>query len=468
MSFRAFVGFLVVLVVVLVPVATVHAQTWTQLTPATSPSARSYHAMAYDVARQKIILFGGQGSGGGPLNDTWEWDGSSWIQRSPATSPSPRFAHAMAYDSTRQKIVLFGGTDGQNRPTDTWVWDGSDWVLHAPTGPTPRVGFAMAFDVVRQRIVIFGGNYGGTGQLDDTWEWEGMSWVQRFPVTKPSARQVPAMTYDGASQKIVLFGGWGGGFQNDTWEWDGNNWFRRTPAVSPNGRSSHAMVYDALHQKVVLFGGDNGGGNCSTCPLNDTWVWDGSNWDQPLLVIRPGNRREHAMVFDAVGQRIIVFGGYAGGSLSDTWEYRTGPPPPPPASYSAFGSACVGTNGLPALVPNQLPRIGESFSVILSRLPPMSSGMLCTGTSRDRWGQTPLPLDLTPYGFTGCSCYITVESVHAIPDTGPFGAVIMGVPIENDPGLIGLQFFNQAAFLDPGANPGGIVFTNAGEGVIGR
>ena len=40
------------------------AQDWTQIKPSTSPSARSDHAMAYDSARQRTVLFGGSSSAG--------------------------------------------------------------------------------------------------------------------------------------------------------------------------------------------------------------------------------------------------------------------------------------------------------------------------------------------------------------------------------------------------------------------
>jgi hypothetical protein len=47
---------------------------WVQLSPASSPPARSYVAMTYDPASGKIIMFGGF-DGTGYLNDTWTFDG---------------------------------------------------------------------------------------------------------------------------------------------------------------------------------------------------------------------------------------------------------------------------------------------------------------------------------------------------------------------------------------------------------
>ena len=73
------------------------------------------HGHDDDAARQRVVLFGGV-----RLQDTWEWDGVSWTQATPAQSPSARWAHAMAYDAGRQRIVLFGGL-GSGWQSDAWA-----------------------------------------------------------------------------------------------------------------------------------------------------------------------------------------------------------------------------------------------------------------------------------------------------------------------------------------------------------
>src|SRR5207247_577924 len=88
----------------------------------TSPSARAYHAMTYDSARGRVVLFGGYD--GSYRGDTWEWDGSAWAEETPTTSPSVRYAHAMAYDSARSRVVLFGGYDASGYRGDTWEYRG--------------------------------------------------------------------------------------------------------------------------------------------------------------------------------------------------------------------------------------------------------------------------------------------------------------------------------------------------------
>src|SRR5262249_27217895 len=98
------------------------------------PQGRVGHALAYDLDRGLIVLFGGEQSklfGNGPVfNDTWEWDGTTWMPRSPSPSPAARQGHALAYDEARRRTVLFGGDDGASFPVgtptyfgDTWEWD---------------------------------------------------------------------------------------------------------------------------------------------------------------------------------------------------------------------------------------------------------------------------------------------------------------------------------------------------------
>ena len=110
------------------------------------------------------MVFGGEGIDFDPLGDTWAYDGSSWTQLSPAHSPSPRRgAVAAAYDG---KMVLFGGdvispsTQDWLSVDETWVWDGTDWTQQQPSqSPPPRSFAAMA---AAGKVVLFGGgNFGG-------------------------------------------------------------------------------------------------------------------------------------------------------------------------------------------------------------------------------------------------------------------------------------------------------------------
>jgi hypothetical protein len=122
--------------------------------------------MAYHAASRRTVLFGGR-VGGTAVNDTWEWDGTSWTQLAPATSPSARFDHEMAYDPIRRRVVAYAGFSAG---TETWEWDGTTW-SPGPTSPNPgsRYAYAFAYDSRSHRVLFFGGYQGG--QRSDTWTY---------------------------------------------------------------------------------------------------------------------------------------------------------------------------------------------------------------------------------------------------------------------------------------------------------
>lgn len=228
--------------------------------------------MTYDVARQRIVIFGGSSSAG-YLNETWEWDGTNWTHRVPPASPPARNNHALAYDAARQRVVLFGGYSSASSSIlrDTWEWDGTTWLQRTPvTSPPAHDYHAMAFDPVRQRVVLFAGRTPTSNVNADTWEWDGTTWTERVPLNSPPVRNSPAMTWDALRQRIVVFSGRdssASGYLSDTWEWDGITWTQRTPMASPPGRSNHALAYDGNRQQVLVFGGLGGSG----VYFSDTW-----------------------------------------------------------------------------------------------------------------------------------------------------------------------------------------------------
>ncbi|MBI4870548.1 MAG: hypothetical protein HY814_03170 [Candidatus Riflebacteria bacterium] len=122
------------------------------------------------------------------------------------------------------------------------------------------------------------------------------------------------MAYDSTRQRVVLFGGLSGSARNDTWEWDGTNWEQRTPATSPSARYQHCLAYDAARRRVVLFGGSNGGA--------ETWEWTGTNWLRIAVAASPPARWTHALAYDAALRQVLLFGGYDGVRRSDTWEWN--------------------------------------------------------------------------------------------------------------------------------------------------
>jgi hypothetical protein len=247
---------------------TFNGTTWTHLSPATSPPARSYASMAYDPATGTMVLFGGSGASS-DLNDTWTFNGTTWTHLSPATSPRARDGASMAYDPATGNIVLFGGEENSVNLGDTWSFNGTTWAHLSPaTSPPARWYASMSYDAATQDLVLFGGS-GDTSDLSDTWTFNGTTWTELSPVSSPTARDSAFMDYDPVTGNMVLFGGSGAGSDlSDTWTFNGTTWTQLSPPASPLPRDSGSMVYDLATGKMVLFGGE-----ANSAGLNDTWTF---------------------------------------------------------------------------------------------------------------------------------------------------------------------------------------------------
>ena len=285
---------------------------WTEVRPASSPSPRSWHAMAYDSARDRVVLFSGAEFESSPA-DTWAYDGTSWTEVVPARSPPGRHGHAMAYDSARDRVVLFGG----NMLADTWEYDGSTWAEVVPAVSPPGRSFhAMAYDSARQVVVLFGGIRLGDA-LADTWEYDGVGWTEVLCARSPPARSEHAMAYDSGRSVVVLFGG---DMLGDTWEYDEGSWTELAPASAPPARKGHAMAYDSRRGVVVLFAGAADAGEYYDL-LGDTWEYDDAGWTAATPLVSPDARYGGAMAYDSAVGLVVLFGGLGPGILADTWEY---------------------------------------------------------------------------------------------------------------------------------------------------
>ncbi|HEX6811297.1 MAG TPA: kelch repeat-containing protein [Planctomycetota bacterium] len=143
---------------------------WLQRT-VPAPPPRASHAMAYDARRGVTVLYGGIGAGqpfGTWLTDTWEWNGTAWTQRLPADNPGGRAEFGMAFDTARERVVVFGDTSNQ----DAFEWDGVDWSLRSvPAAPPARGRSSLVFDTWREQTLLFGGQSSGPNHAD-LWRYD--------------------------------------------------------------------------------------------------------------------------------------------------------------------------------------------------------------------------------------------------------------------------------------------------------
>ncbi len=293
--------------------------------------------MAYDPISRGIVLFGGTS---GDTRDPeprslWSWDGARWRCLS-SDGPPGRDAPELAFDSARNKLILYGGrtrvADRQFRVlTDTWEWDGSRWTLIDSIGPRPRrLHQVLAYDPSRRAVLLHGGlnTDDGGRPLSDTWRWTGLRWeeistsappnnaenhdalmsmgdgvILLFQV-KDTARCPPSERWQRAQARLFELrgGAWtvlasdgpcisglpavaltqngivvvngsapGSPWPSEVWQWRDKTWKR--VETMPTTRRAARAAYDPVRGRIVFFGGDDAAGM-----LGDTWEWDGERW----------------------------------------------------------------------------------------------------------------------------------------------------------------------------------------------
>ena len=196
----------------------------------------------------------------------------------PGTLPNARDRHNAIYDPVRQRMIVFGGLDySVGYANDAWALSltgGPSWTPLEPAGAPPpgRLQAAAVYDPVRDRMIVIGGVGPGNDDLNDVWAltFSGSpTWTQLTPSgTPPTARSGFKAIYDPVRDRIVLFGGDSGTYdqpalENDVWALSldaSAAWSSiATSAPEPSPRSVYAAAYDPVRDRLVIYGGYTGG-----------------------------------------------------------------------------------------------------------------------------------------------------------------------------------------------------------------
>jgi len=207
--------------------------------------------------------------------------------------------------------------------------------------PDPRGDSAGAVDPVTGALWIFGGDTGPTANCrttpvhrDDTWRYDPVCdrWT-RVEAPGPSPRARMAYALDTRRRRLMVFGGrfragTTGNYTHlaDLWALDlaTGTWTAVEAPDGPSRRSNAALAYDAMADRLVLFGGNNNPSGLSFTPLRDTWTFDlASGAWQRLDAVGPSARLFHASL--VVDGTLWVFGGgganaFTGPFLGDLWR----------------------------------------------------------------------------------------------------------------------------------------------------
>src|SRR5580658_3566622 len=240
---------------------------WNLASTSGGPGPLAGFGFVYDPSVGKLLLFGGCASGlffngsCNPGNQTWTYSQGNWTQLFPASAPSARLNPQTLYLPSSGDVLLFGG--GSGAPSyldyhDTWEFNGTNWSQVVTTrAPTGGPWDSMAYDPAASEVILFdSGELYATGSgLANTWTFSGGQWNllvngTNGSATSPSPRSGETLTYDVATQSLILFGGFtcnssGGCFQNgDTWSFAGGNWTQVNTSNAPSARNEMAAAYD--------------------------------------------------------------------------------------------------------------------------------------------------------------------------------------------------------------------------------
>jgi hypothetical protein len=145
-------------------------------------------------------------------------------------------------------------------------------------------------------------------------------WTLLDPMDSPPALVHSGFAYDTNLQEAIVFGGiYQDQWSDDTWIWDGSNWQKAKTLVAPPAREKGTLAYDENREKVVLFGG-----SMDKDVFDDTWEWDGKTWQEMEPAHQPPARCCHAMAYDSVQKKVLLYGGWnavTGQFFNDSWEW---------------------------------------------------------------------------------------------------------------------------------------------------
>jgi hypothetical protein len=449
------------------------AQGWVDRTGPNGPAARTGHAMCYDPVRGYMLMVGQYNSSSNSnypnwQAETWSWNGTAWSSRGSAPLLVTQVGsggyigsnnYAMAVHGQGGDVFLAGQQGSTNGigPITIWRWDGTAWSSVANgLAVTNGRDVAMAHDPARGQTVVFSAD-----QASQVMIYDGVSWTTRTVTSAPQVLSASgsyrlSMAFDSAVGRIVLALNDLGDltFPTRFFEWSGFGWNQRLPSVLPP-RGVSVLSTDSTRGKVVAVDRD------AYTPIpNHTWSYVNGVMQQLITPIEPSLRFETAMAYDPVRGVHVLFGGYNGFLLADTWEFDLGPL----ASFMPYGTGCAGSRGVPTLIAqtNSLPRIGQTFTTRTTNLPWTGPALMLVGLSDTNYSGTPLPADLSMLSAPGCFLRTSIDDVQPVQNvlgTALWSFVIPPVP--------GAQFFLQTVPFDPAANPLNLTFSNGGRAVVG-
>ncbi|MFN0149781.1 MAG: kelch repeat-containing protein [bacterium] len=310
---------------------------WRQISTSGLPPAPRYAASAiYDAYSDRMVLVSGTASDNfSDFNDLWTLsmdEPATWVRQVVWATPLARWGHTAVYDPINFRMIIFGGRTLGGNVAETWILSLAgplEWQVFYPiTRPSARRDHVAIYDMLNRKMLVFGGY--GAAPLGDLWSLDmtgALAWSQPVATgSSPTPRQSACGVYDLMDERMVVYGGWDGANNlDDTYELalDGAAvWTRKEPRLC-----NQSLVFDADRDRLIAFGGTDG-----ATLKNDVWILDLSAeypaWTRLFPAgTPPSPRQSHTAVLDPARQQMIVFGGKAATHLNDAYALRLEPEP---------------------------------------------------------------------------------------------------------------------------------------------
>lgn len=319
-----------------------------------TPSGRSKPAVAFDLARNRMILVGGMGlngiESGVELEDAWVLSigvESTWRRIEPAGgAPSTTARATLSYDPTRDRVLLFGGLS--NNLMSLNLSGSPVWSVVAPAGGGGDIAHGTqdaiaCFDTARQRLLYRGG-WDGTSYPDSsTWEFRFSGaltgeWRRLLEAgARPTLTSAAGAVLDPLNSRWIVYGGYGwGGWECQTLGEiralplaSAPTWQDLVPEAAPPIEQLGVRAFlDRRRNRLVLFPGRARLGSAEAGPVLTSPMDDRLRWSVSNSPVQPAHVFEGIAVLDSLDDRLLTFGGFrseGGGLASDTvWEYSLG------------------------------------------------------------------------------------------------------------------------------------------------
>ena len=273
---------------------------------------------------------------------------SNWTE----LAPPHRFDAFAVYDPAGRRLLLFGGDTGAGVTGRVWIYslDGQAW-QSGPALPSQLGSGTPAFyDSARARVVVL---QPGSPIVASAFSLTDLSWTTIASVTPPAGTLDSKWIYDPVRDRILGFGGFitysvfHPVLQDTVWSLPlsgSQNWTPiMTTGPAPEPRFSCNAVYDAVGDRVIMFGGVDQYFQM----LTDAWALslsDPPSW-QSLSPTGPvsGQVVSSGTLFDRADNSLIVYL-----NRYNVWSLSLGPTPTwtnlvgggvPPADETAAAEA---------------------------------------------------------------------------------------------------------------------------------